>query len=262
VSILRQPTTREKILKEFAVPLSERTAEIARAFASRTVDSFSMARLVTDFNGMFALGDPPEYEPPATSSIAAIATRAGKPGAEVAYDSLMADDAQALIYVPAANYAGRNLNAVREMLAHDDTILGLSDGGAHCGLICDASFSTYMMTHWARDRKDGLPLESVVHALTHQGANAAGFTDRGLLAPGYRADINVIDFSRLQLRPPRITRDMPGGGKRLSQEAKGYVLSVVHGVPTYRNGEATQALPGRLVRSGRNTAVGRNATAA
>jgi N-acyl-D-amino-acid deacylase len=249
VSLLRQPRTRERILAEFAVPLESRTAEISRAFASRTVDSASMARLLTDFTRMYALGDPPDYEPPPNSSIGAIAESSGQPPARAAYDTLMQRDGQALIYSPAANFADRNLDSVRVMLTSKHTILGLSDGGAHCGLICDASFTTYMMTHWGRDRNNGLPLQQVVQKLTLAGAQAAGFSDRGVIAPGFRADINVIDFKRLKLRAPRVSYDLPGGGKRLTQEAEGYVRTMVNGVTTYREGEATGALPGRLLRS-------------
>jgi N-acyl-D-aspartate/D-glutamate deacylase len=246
----RDPEVRARILEEFKVPLEQRQVEIARAFDSRTVDLFSMSRFLTNFNGMFPLGDPPQYEPPAATSIAAIAALIGKEPAEIAYDALLAQSGRALIYVPAANFAGGNLDAVREMLAHKDTVLGLGDAGAHCGLICDASFPTYMMTHWARDRKERLPVQDVVHALTRQGAAMLGLEDRGLIAPGLRADINVIDLARLNLRPPEVVYDLPAGGKRLTQEADGYVVSIVKGVPTYREGQPTGALPGRLLRSG------------
>ena len=253
--ILRQERTREQIVAEFAVPLEERRAEIARAFASRTVDSFSMARLLTDFTNMYALGDPPDYEPHAGSSIAALAARSGEPPARIAYDLLMQLDGHMLIYAPSANFADHNLNSVHTMLTSEHTVLGLSDGGAHCGLICDASFTTYMITHWARDRECGLPLQSAVRQLTSDCAQAVGLVDRGRLAPGMRADVNIIDLPRLQLRAPRVVHDLPGGGKRLTQEADGYVLCLVNGVPTYRGGVSTGALPGRLVRSNASLAV-------
>ncbi|MET0656872.1 MAG: amidohydrolase family protein, partial [Steroidobacteraceae bacterium] len=190
-----------------------------------------------------------QYEPDPASSITAIAQRTGRDAAEIAYDALLEQDGHGFIYVPAANYVDRSLDSVRTLLAHENTILGLSDAGAHCSLICDASFTTYMLTHWARDRSVGLPLPQVVHALTRQGADAIGLRDRGTIAPGLRADINVIDFARLQLRPPKVVYDLPAGGKRLSQDVDGYVLTLVHGTPTYREGEATGALPGRLMRA-------------
>jgi N-acyl-D-aspartate/D-glutamate deacylase len=249
LAVCRDASFRARVLEEFKVPLEDRKAEIAKAFAGRTVDTFSMARLLTNLSGMFALGDPPNYEPAPSSSLTAIAQRTGQDAASIAYDALLEQDGHGLIYVPAANYVDGNLDSVRTLLAHENTILGLSDAGAHCSLICDASFTTYMLTHWARDRAVGLPLPSVVHALTQQGAHAIGLTDRGTIAPGLRADLNVIDFSRLHLRPPRVVYDLPAGGKRLSQTAEGYVLTMVNGIPTYREGEPTGALPGRLLRN-------------
>jgi N-acyl-D-aspartate/D-glutamate deacylase len=245
---LREPETRRRIIEEFAVPLESRAAEIKRAFASRTVDSRSTARLITNLERIFPMGTPPNYEPTPEESIAAVARRAGKMPAELAYDMLLENGGRTLFYVPASNYADCNLEAVSEMLKHDDTVLGLSDAGAHCSLICDVSFSTYMMTHWARDRKPGLPLGEVVRQLTSQSARTVGLTDRGVLADGYRADINIIDLKRLSLHPPRVIYDLPAGGKRLSQDAEGYVVTIVNGVPTYREGVHTGALPGRLVR--------------
>jgi N-acyl-D-amino-acid deacylase len=249
----RDPQIRERILQEFTVPLEQRKAEIAKAFESRTVDSFSMARTLTNFDRMFALGDPPRYDPAPDKSIANIAKRAGRTAAEVAYDAMLEQEGHGLIYVPAANYADGNLDSVREMLMHNNTVLGLSDAGAHYSLICDATASTYMLSYWARDRQtDGIPLPRVVRSLTQQGAELMGLRDRGLIAPGMRADINIIDFDKVRLHHPRVVYDLPAGGKRLTQDAEGFVMTFVRGIPTYRDGEFTGALPGRLLRSGRS----------
>jgi N-acyl-D-aspartate/D-glutamate deacylase len=154
-----------------------------------------------------------------------------------------------MLYGPASNFSDGTLDSAREMLVHRDTVLGLSDAGAHCSVICDATFSTYMLTHWARDRVNGLPLARVVEALSSRTARAVGLTDRGVLAPGFRGDVNIIDLDRLMLHPPRVVYDLPTGGKRLTQDADGYIMTIVNGVPTYRGGSATGALPGRLVRA-------------
>jgi len=155
--------------------------------------------------------------------------------------------------VPFLNYSAGDLEAAREMLTHRDTIPGLGDGGAHCGIICDASFSTFLLTHWARDRKRGqrLPLEWVVSAQARETAQAVGLRDRGVLKAGYKADINVIDFDRLALRAPEVVYDLPTGGRRLTQRAEGYDTVIVSGVATRRDGTATGSLPGRLVRGAR-----------
>jgi N-acyl-D-aspartate/D-glutamate deacylase len=136
------------------------------------------------------------------------------------------------------------------MIADEATLLGLGDGGAHCGLICDSSLPTYMLTHWARDRSRGprFGLEFVVKRISRDNAHALGLKDRGVLAVGKKADINVIDFGRLGLEMPKMHYDLPAGGKRLIQKADGYVATIVAGTPVYREGEATGALPGRLVR--------------
>ena len=164
---------------------------------------------------------------------------------------MLEENGHGLIYAPAVNFADGTLDAVREMLVHDNTILGLSDAGAHYGLICDATAGTYMLSHWARDARERIPLPIVVKALTQKGAALMGLTDRGRIATGLRADINIIDFDAVRLHHPRVTHDLPAGGKRLTQDADGFVMTIVRGAPTYRNGEFTGALPGRLLRSGR-----------
>jgi N-acyl-D-aspartate/D-glutamate deacylase len=202
---------------------------------------------------MFRLADPPDYEPGPDQSMAAEAERLGRAPQELVYDVLLEDDGRRLIYFPLLNYLEGDLEAVREMLSHDHTVPGLSDGGAHVGTICDASFPTTLLTHWARDRSRGerIDLAAVVKAQSHDTAAAVGLTDRGTLTPGAKADLNVIDFDGLTLHPPAMAFDLPAGGKRLLQRADGYLHTIVSGVEVYAGGEHTGALPGRLVRGAR-----------
>ena len=166
------------------------------------------------------------------------------------YDLLLERGGKAILYRPLSNYSYGNLDTVHDMLTHDATIVGLGDGGAHVGVLCDSSAISYMLTHWTRDRTRGakLPLPWAIKRLTHDSAAAIGLGDRGVVAPGYKADINVIDYDRLQLRQPEVVYDLPSGGRRLVQRTDGYVATIVSGVPVYRDGESTGALPGRLVR--------------
>lgn len=199
---------------------------------------------------LFALGDPPNYEPDPSDSIGEQARRAGTDPIEHLYDALLADGGRAMLYYPGSQYAQFSLDAARELILSDRTLFGLSDGGAHVGLICDASFPTYNITHWCRDRVRGeqLPLEFVVKGQTRDTAAHVGWHDRGVLAPGYRADVNVIDFAKLALRPPRMVHDLPAGGRRLLQEAIGYRYTIKAGQVTFADGKHTGALPGTLVR--------------
>ncbi len=206
--------------------------------------------IASSFHKLFPLGDPPEYEPTADASVAAIADRERRNPKEIAYDLLMQRDGRELLYFPLFNYSDGNLDTTREMLLHPRAVLGLSDGGAHCGVICDASTPTYMLTHWARDRSRGerLPLEWVVKRQTRDTAELYGLHDRGVLAPGMRADLNLIDFDNLRLTPPEMAFDLPAGARRLLQRAVGYQATIVAGAVTFERGDPTGALPGQLVR--------------
>ena len=163
---------------------------------------------------------------------------------------MLANDGRGVLYFPFLNYADGNLDSTRTMLMSEATIPGLSDGGAHVGMICDGSFSTTLLVHWARDRKRGdkLPLEFLVKRQSHDTASWIGLHDRGLIKPGYRADLNVIDFDNLRLHLPEVTYDLPAGGRRLMQRADGYTATIVKGAITYLNGTPTGHKPGRLVR--------------
>lgn len=241
------------------LPLAERLMELRKpevraAILSEPVDpnpALALGNAVRDFEHMFLLGERPDYEQPPERSIASMARAAGKTPEAFAYDLLTEGQTGGKLYLAMANYAGGKLDAVGQMLSHPDVVLGLGDGGAHVGTICDASYSTFALSHWARDRdRDRKPVQDVVHRLTQATARILGLQDRGVLAPGLRADINVIDLDRLSLRPPEVHYDLPSGGRRLIQRAAGYDLTMVKGQVVYREGEPTGALPGRLVRVG------------
>jgi len=206
------------------------------------------------WDNLFPMGADPDYEPTADMTVAAIAAREGRTPAEVALDALLANDGRGMLYHPFLNYADGSLEPSFHMLTHRDTVPGLSDGGAHVGMICDGSFPTSNLVHWTRDRTRGprIPLETMIARQTRDTAQAVGLLDRGLIAPGYRADLNVIDYEALSLEAPRVAYDLPAGGRRLVQAAHGYVATIVAGVVTQRDGAPTGVLPGRLVRGARS----------
>lgn len=210
--------------------------------------------IVSDLEALFVLGDPPNYNPLASESIAARARAAGvDPGAFI-YDALLARDGHEILYRPMGNAAGERFESSgRNLVKHDMTFPALGDGGAHYSMICDAAYTTYFLTYWCRDagadRKIALPY--AIRKLTMEPAKAVGLCDRGLVQEGYKADLNIIDMERLHLHAPHMTYDLPAGGRRLSQRSEGYAATIVSGVVTYRNGVATGALPGRLVRGAR-----------
>jgi N-acyl-D-aspartate/D-glutamate deacylase len=209
-----------------------------------------MQRKRLDLNLLFPLGDPPDYAPPPSASFVAEAARRGISADELAYERILEDDGRAYLYTPFANYRHGNLDACRAMMEDPNTVIGLGDGGAHVGMISDASFPTFLLTHWSKEcgRADGFDASWLIKRQTADTARAVGLLDRGIVRAGMKADLNVIDLARLQLAQPRMRFDLPAGGKRLLQPVTGYRATVVSGQLTYREGEATGALPGRLVR--------------
>jgi N-acyl-D-aspartate/D-glutamate deacylase len=239
VRAMRDPELRARLLAESP----EHQNPLHVWFASQDAD-------------IYPLGDPPDYEPSPEDKVAARAARAGVTPREFIYDMMLQSDGKAIFLMPAANFVGNTLEPVRAMIEHPDALIALGDGGAHYGTICDSSFPTTLLAYWTRDRAKGPRLEvaRAVNALSRANALAVGLADRGLIAPGMKADINVIDYDRLTLHPPRVVADLPAGGKRMIQDADGYDVTIVSGVVTYRGGMPTGALPGRLVRGARQQA--------
>jgi N-acyl-D-amino-acid deacylase len=237
--LLRDPALRRRILSE--TPSEQ---EVSRLAQFRQL-------ITTRWDKFFIMSDPPDYEPAAEMSIAAIAAREGRRPDEVAYDYLTEADNRFLFF-PIVNYAQGDHGPIREMLTDPATLLGLSDGGAHCASIVDAGVPTFMLLHWGRDRRRGpaLPLEWMVKRQTGETADFFGLKDRGRLAPGLRADVNLIDFDRLRLYQPELVNDLPAGGRRFVQRVDGYRTTFVAGTPIFEDGEHTGAMPGRLVRAG------------
>ncbi len=244
---LNQTMTLEERLRVLAQP--EVKAAILAEHAGRTVTGLN-AGIIHGFDRMFRMSDPVDYEPEARNSLAAEAQRAGRPVSDYAYDVLLEQGGRQLIYQPLINYAEGNLDVAHAMLTAEHTLFGLSDGGAHCGTICDGSFPTTTLALWSRGNKSGkrVPLERLVHGYTQRNAAHVGWHDRGVIAPGYLADLNLIDLDRLSLSPPQIVQDLPAGGTRLLQTAHGYRHTIKNGAVTFDNGEWTGELPGRLLR--------------
>ena len=238
------------------LPLAERVAEMRKPEVRERIladkpgtDGHPLLYLAQAWDWIFPLGDDPDYEPAASTSIAARARARGVSPKEEAYDRLLDEDGHAMLLVAMGNYQNNSLDTVGELLRRDDIVLGLGDGGAHYGMICDASFPTFLLAHWARDRASGrMSVAEVVKELTSVPARVAGLADRGRIAVGYKADLNVIDHAGLRLHRPTIIYDLPAGGRRLDQTADGYVVTIVSGEIIVENGQPTAARPGRLVR--------------
>ncbi len=231
---LAEPALRRQLLDEHA-------ASHATGF---------VAIIHSGYDRMYPLTDPAGYEPSPTDSIAGIASSTATPPNETLYDTLFAGDGSALLYIPLFNYAHGSLDDVHEMITSPYALFGLSDAGAHCNTICDGSYPTTAIAHWTRDRTRGpkVPLEYMVHCQTQRTASHVGWLDRGVLAPGYLADVNLIDLDRIGLHPPELVADLPAGGTRLLQHAVGYRATVKRGAVTFEDGVHTGALPGGLVR--------------
>jgi N-acyl-D-aspartate/D-glutamate deacylase len=233
IRALRRPDLRARILAEAADP----------------DPAIVLGRLAREFDHMFVLGDPPDYEQPFEQSILARARRAGVTPEELAYDLMLENDGRNMLYVTLCNYEHGSLETSLAMMRHPGAVLGLGDGGAHCGTICDGSFPTFMLAYWVRDRTRGerLGLGEAVRMLSRDSARAVGLLDRGVIAPGYKADVNVIDLEGLHLHAPEVVRDLPTGGRRLVQRSEGYAATIVGGAVVHRDGRPTGELPGRLV---------------
>jgi N-acyl-D-aspartate/D-glutamate deacylase len=250
-------TTRPSFSEVATLPMAERVAALtdpmrkARILEEPTGHGFMrLFRLMDEGRKIWLMTDPPNYEPDPKDSLHAQATSRGLDPWSYVYDMLLQNQGKALLYTPFANYAENNLDCCRDMILHKDTVMGLGDGGAHVGTICDASFITSLLTHWGRDRTrgEGIDLPTLIKCQSSDTARAVDLTDRGTLEAGMRADVNIIDFDNLNVRLPEMVNDLPAGGARLQQRADGYQMTTVKGEPTYIEGQATDALPGRLVR--------------
>ncbi len=243
VAIMRDPSFREKCLAETPVRLAGEGSSVP------PIADTMIAAIELVANKLFRLGETPDYEQPAAQSLGEEARRDGVCAMEKLYDVMLERDGRQLIYFPIYNYTEFNYENVRTMLTHPNAMLGLSDGGAHVGTICDASFPTYLLSHWCRDRDHGqIPLARAIRMLTADAADYLGLADRGRLTVGARADINVIDHDTLRLGAPEMIRDLPAGGQRLVQPVSGYRATLVAGAPVIVNDQVTDARPGRLVR--------------
>ena len=238
------------------LPFAQRLAALrdpqvrARLLAEEPGDAIiPLARMGRRFNFIYPLGDPPNYEPTQASSLAAQAVARGVHPAELAYDLLLENDGRGLLLAALANYGSGSLDPIHALITDPNSVLGLGDGGAHYGMICDSSYPTFVLQHWTRERQGArLSIEAAIKALTSDPAETVGLRDRGLLAVGRKADVNVIDYDAVALETPHVLYDLPAGGRRITQGARGYEALVVSGQVVSRGGEPTGALPGRLVR--------------
>jgi N-acyl-D-aspartate/D-glutamate deacylase len=243
------------------LPLAEKMARLrdpsfrAKLMAEETKDvGLPFYLMGRQFDRIYPLGDPPNYEPAPETSVGAQARAQGRDPIELCCELLMERDGHAMLFLPFANYVDENLDFVPEMIRDPNTtIIGLGDGGAHYGMICDSTYTTLMLSYWTRDRKGqrfGLP--EAISKISREPAAAVGLDDRGVLAVGKRADLNVIDHGRIQLGAPRVAHDLPAGGKRVTQDARGYVATIVNGEIGARDDHPTDVLAGRLVRKMRD----------
>jgi N-acyl-D-aspartate/D-glutamate deacylase len=244
------------------LPVANRAAEMRKSEVRAAIlaemelplDPVKYPAFMRDIARCYAMGGTPDYAPPERERFDNLARERGCTVAEVAYDALLEDDGQAILYFPARNFTRYNLDVVHDMLTREETVLGLGDGGAHVGAICDGSMQTFVLTYWTRDRRgERLPIEEAVRRMTRHTAQVGGFGDRGLILPRFKADLNVIDYDKLSLAAPRASFDLPAGGRRLTQTASGYAATVVSGLVTARDDRPTGALPGRLVRGRRSS---------
>ncbi|MEZ4452727.1 MAG: amidohydrolase family protein [Nannocystaceae bacterium] len=250
VAAMRDPAVRAAILSERSDPVAGDGSAVP-PLADRLLQTLDVVSM-----RLFRLGEVPDYEPPPTASIFFEGKRRGVGPLAAIYDALLEDEGHQLLYFPIFNYSGMNLDAVREMMVHPQALPGLSDGGAHVGTICDASFPTYLLAHWVRDRPSGrLPIERAVQMLTQDTARYLGLEDRGELSIGRRADLNILDLEALRLERPRLVQDLPAGGKRLLQDVRGIRATIVAGEVIAEDGALTGARPGRLVRMGAATSA-------
>jgi len=231
---VQTPAMRERLLREVNEPNDHPFA----------------AAMANSYGRLFRMDDPVDYEPVPERSLAAEAARAGREPAEHTLDVMLEESGRRLLYMPSLNYADGNLDDVHEMMSAEFALFGLSDGGAHCGAICDASFPTTALSLWPKGNRSGrsIPIEAVVHGYSQRNARQVGWNDRGALLPGQLADINLIDLDGLSLPPPEPVHDLPAGGMRLVQRAHGYRMTIKRGITTFEDGKPTGALPGRLLR--------------
>jgi len=231
---LRDPAIRQAIVEEVPPIVGE-----------GFIDGF-----ISGYDRIYVLGRPPNYEPDASASIAALAQVAGKKPAEYIYDAMLENDGRNLLYYPAFGYSQGDLSRQVALLKDENSVISLADTGAHCGVLADVSTPTYLLTHFVRDRTRGerFSLQWAVKLHTADTAACVGLHDRGQIKAGFKADLNVIDFERLQVQTPQVIYDLPAGGRRVFQGAEGYVATVVNGEVIFENGEPTGAMPGKLVR--------------